>query len=184
MTSRLFLALEIAPEIIHRIIGIRDSVYGPARGVRWEPEEKLHITLKFLGDTDNSIIDSLNERIARVVESRAKMELEFLKFGMFYRDKKPSILWLGTKKNVALQELFLELDNAFSAFGFKKEEREFKPHLTLLRVKGREDFNKLKELTDLPPVELKFRAEKIILFRSLLLPAGSKYEEVKKFLLK
>ena len=184
MTSRLFLALEIAPAVIKSIIDIRDSVYGAAAGVRWEPEDKLHITLKFLGDTDNSIIATLTESIAPVIESRSRIELEFLKFGLFYRDKKPSILWLGTKINVALQELFVELDDAVSAFGFKKEEREFKPHLTLLRIKGREDFEKIKELTELPPVELKFLAEKIILFRSRLLPSGSIYEEVKSFLLK
>lgn len=184
MTSRLFLALEIPDSVLERIIEVRDSVYGGGGGIRWEPKEKLHITLKFLGDTDNSIIPSLEKSISSVLEGKNSFGLVLSRFGMFYRDKKPAILWLGTNKNLALQELFLELDNAVSAFGFKKEEREFKPHLTLLRIKGNENLNKLKEITEQPPVDLEFKAERIILFRSKLLSSGSVYEEVKSFLLK
>lgn len=184
MTNRLFIALEIADEALNQIISFRDSVYGTDSSVRWEPKEKLHITLKFLGDTEVNLINEIVEAIRKSVEKHSEIPLEFSKFGMFYRDKNPSILWLGIKRNDALARFFSDIDNALSTIGFKKENRDFKPHLTILRIKGKENFAKLEELTGKPGLDLKFNAKKIILFKSTLLKTGSVYEEVESFLLK
>jgi 2'-5' RNA ligase len=183
-TSRLFIALEIPEEIRDRIISIRDSVYGEGGQVKWEPKEKLHITLKFLGDTDITIIEGIRSFLAETIAKHSAMELEFNKFGMFYREAKPSILWLGMNKNVALKELFLELEKGLSAFGFNMEKRDFKPHLTILRIKGKEDTNKLNKLVAEPETGLKFKGEKITLFKSTLLSSGSVYEAVENYFLK
>lgn len=184
MMNRLFIALEIPVQILDKIISLRDSVYGTDKRIKWEPEEKLHITLKFLGDTDTELIPKINSLLSDVVSRHKEIQLEFDKFGMFYRDKKPSILWLGLKKNLALKELFLEFEKEIFSLGFKKENREFKPHLTILRVKGYEDLNKLNALAAQPELALNFTANTIILFKSSLLPSGSKYEKVNSFLLK
>lgn len=183
-TNRLFIALEIPEEILDRIISIRDTVYGKSSGVKWEHKEKLHITLKFLGDTDIAIIGSIRSFLAETIAKHSAMELEFNKFGMFYREAKPSILWLGLNKNVALKELFLELEKGLSSFGFNIEKRDFKPHLTILRIKGNEDLNRLNKLVAEPETGLKFKGEKIILFKSSLLSSGSVYEEVENYFLK
>jgi len=184
MTNRLFIALETPGEILNDIIAKRDSVYGTENRVKWEPEEKLHITLKFLGDTDVNLNSAICSCIKEIVKRHKPVELEFTKFGMFYRNANPSILWLGLKKNVALKELFLELDSEISSFGFAKENREFKPHLTILRIKGNEDIGKLNKIVAEPEVSLKFEARKIILFKSSLLKSGSVYEEIENFILK
>lgn len=184
MTNRLFVALEIPDEILERIIFIRDSVYGSSTNVKWEPKDKLHITLKFLGDTETNKIDGIRTCIGEIVRNYTSIDLEFNKFGMFYRDKNPSILWLGLNKNVALKQLFLELEKGISSFGFLKEKRDFKPHLTILRVKGKEDLVKLNKLIAEPETGLKFKGEKITLFKSTLLSSGSVYETVENYFLK
>jgi RNA 2',3'-cyclic 3'-phosphodiesterase len=184
MTNRLFIALEIPSDILGKIIFLRDSVYGMDNRIKWESGEKLHITLKFLGDTDTGLTNKISSIMSEVISRHRKVELEFDKFGMFYRDKKPSILWLGLKKNLALKELFLEFEKEIFTLGFKKENREFKPHLTILRIKGNEDINKLNALVSEPELALNFTADKIILFKSQLMPSGSKYEIVNSFLLK
>ncbi len=184
MMNRLFIALEIPGELLTRIIALRDSIYNADNKVRWEPKDKLHITLKFLGDTDTGIIPKLSSALEEIVGRHSKIDLKFDKFGMFYRDRKPSILWLGLKNSVALKDLFLEFETEFSSFGFKKENKEFKPHLTILRVKGNENLNKLNALVSEPEKDFDFTANKIILFKSTLLSSGSKYEIVNSFLLK
>jgi 2'-5' RNA ligase len=110
--------------------------------------------------------------------------MEFTRFGMFYKEKNPSILWLGTQKSFVLNDLFKDLENGLFPLGVRKENREFKPHLTILRIKGKENFAGLKGLTEQPGLALKFNAMKIILFKSSLLKTGSVYEEVESFLLK
>jgi len=184
MTSRLFIALEIPGEVLEKIISVRDSVYGEDNRVRWEPKDKLHITLKFLGDTDVNLIPAIKNVLKSSAENYTEFGMEFTRFGMFYKEKNPAILWLGTEKSSQLNDLYREMDNGLFSLGFRKENREFKPHLTILRIKGKENFAGLKELTDLPGLALKFNVKKIILFKSTLLKTGSVYEEVESFLLK
>ncbi len=184
MTNRLFIALEIPNGALDFITGKRDSIYGPDSRVRWESRDKLHITLKFLGDTGTELIEPIMEMLQNLSGKSAAMELEFTRFGMFYREKNPSILWLGLKENLQLNTLFAGMDNGLAELGFKKENREFKPHLTILRIKGKEDIQKLKKFVSEPELNIKFRGERITLFKSTLKPSGSVYEEIKSFLLK
>ena len=184
MTNRLFIALEIPDFALDKVISIRDSVYESNRPVFWEPKNKLHVTLKFLGDTDTSHIESIISIMEDISKKYSLIEAEFYKFGLFYRNRQPVILWLGIKKNLALQELFLELDNRISLLGFRKDDREFTPHLTIVRLKGREDLKKIYKFIKCPDLALKFNFCKFTLFQSILKPTGSEYEEIKSFLLK
>ena len=184
MKNRLFVALEIPDDVLDQIICIRNSVYGSDSPAKWEKKDKLHITLKFLGDTNEELLENVKKSMDDILSRHKAIDLQFSKFGMFYRDKNPSILWLGLQKSVALKELFLELESGFSSLGFKKEDREFRPHLTLLRIKGDENITRLKKLVEEPELDLKFDANKIILFKSTLLRSGSVYEVVENYFLK
>lgn len=180
--NRLFLSLEIPEFVLDKIISIRDDIYGSSEKIRWEKKEKLHITLKFFGDkTDfqkNKIIESLS---SIDLSNYSEMQLEFNKFGLFYRNRKPVILWCGLKTSENLNNLFSEIELVLEKIDIKKEKRKFKPHLTLLRLRGRENLSKIKNITDYDLNGIKFKPEKIILFNSELKPTGSEYTEVKSF---
>lgn len=184
MTIRLFVALEIPEEALSKIIDIKNAALGNLHNVRWEPKEKLHLTLKFLGDTNSDLIEKYSDAMQRIINSYKSFELGFNKFGIFIKDNNPKILWVGLCDNPSLLHLVKDIDEIFSEFGFEKEKRKFKSHLTLLRFRGHEDSEKILSLLNVNLQELNFNANKVTLFESKLLPSSSIYRSIKSFYLK
>ncbi len=182
-TERLFVAAELPDNIIEEIISLRNDVFGSSK-VKWEPKSKLHLTLKFLGDTDKQIIPEIGKILNDLLERRAKIPTAFKRFGVFYRNGEPKILWAGFEATEELVRLRDEIEENFQSLGFTKETRKFKPHLTLARLKGYEDKNKILKLRKMEFDKKDFFIEKIILFKSELKPTGSVYSEIKSFELK
>ena len=181
MTNRLFIALEIPEEALDKVIQIRDSVYGVGDGVKWEPKNKLHLTLKFLGDVDDSLNEKIIAELSGIADEYKPINGELNRFGMFYRKKQPAILWVGLTENDEIKSLQKDVEKAASDLGFKKEKREFHSHITLLRVKGREDYEKLKKLENYKFDPIPFTADKLALIKSELTQKGSIYTIVKSF---
>ncbi len=184
MTIRTFVALEIPGFALNQLLKIKEDSIGDIGKVKWEPLEKLHITLKFLGDTDENKLDVIVNSLEECLSTKKKLELSFERFGCFYRDNKPKILWAGLKENYELIQLAKEMDNIFSIFGYQKEERKFKPHITLLRFKGFEDSNKILTLTKIKLPKIDFTSDTVKLYKSTLKQSGSVYESIKSFELK
>ena len=184
MKIRSFVALKIPDHALQELLKIKEEVIGAVRNTKWEPIDKLHITLKFLGDTEESNLQALIHSIQECLLNKKRIELGFEKFGCFYKGKDPRILWGGLKENAYLSILAEEMDNNFSNFGYQKEERKFKPHITLLRFKGFEDINKILTLTKITLPEIQFVSDTVELFKSTLKPSGSVYESIEKFELK
>jgi len=184
MTSRLFIALEIPEDLLDEFIEIRDQIYGSCKRVKWEPKEKLHITLKFLGDIPESIEKFILEKIKKIVNKSSHINLNFSKFGLFFRDNSPKILWAGFKHSEQLIKIVNEIEDEMKSIGLKKEKRRFKPHLTFLRLRGREDMTRINYFLDSDISDLFFKAETLTLYKSELCKTGSVYKKVKSFKLK
>lgn len=181
MTSRLFVALEIPDEILNRVITFRNEIYPDDKNVRWEKSDKLHITLKFLSDVENKIVPDIVRSITEIINNQKSIVIEFDKFGLFRKNGKPSILWAGFKRNKQLEYMAKDLENILEKYGISKETRKFRPHLTLLRVRGNEDYDTLNEFPQYMLEDLNFNAEYITLYKSELKPGGSIYTPVEKF---
>lgn len=180
MMNRLFISFDIPGEIQNRIIDLRDQLY-QSRQVKWEKKEKLHITAKFLGDTEESLIPDILSRLEEVIKKYSKIKAEFFRFGLFYKMNRPKILWLGLKENEKLTKLFRDIEDKLADLGFEKEKRKFKPHLTILRIKGNEDFKKIKEMTSVEFEPIIFDIQNVSLIKSELKPGGSVYSTIKSF---
>jgi len=188
---RLFVALNIPEEIKKKIIEMRRNLINQIPGnqyekLRWEPEEKYHLTLKFIGDIDNSIVGEITNSLDFIREYK-KVNCELTKFGFFYNKRVLKILWIGFKVDESLNKLVEELNKRLqSASGgsILADKREFRAHLTLLRIKTElgKDFITSFEQFIIP--ETKFIAEDISLIKSELLSERSKYTEIKKYHLK
>ena len=184
MTIRTFIALEIPDDALTQLFNfIRDKT-GELPNVKWEPKEKLHLTLKFLGDTKKEFIDTYVSAVEKISNGYKQLDLSFNHFGVFRKENNPKIFWVGMNENPVLTKMVSEIETVFSGFGFNKEIRKYKPHLTLLRFRGYEDSEKILSLTDVNLPLIKFNAEKITFYESKLLPGGSVYREIKNFYLK
>jgi len=180
MTNRLFITLDIPNETIDRIIQIRDELYTD-KSPKWEGIDKLHMTLKFLGDTDVNLIPKIEAMLDRLSSKYEQLKLSFNRFGIFYRNRDPKIFWIGAEKNNDLEDLQKSLDEYCELFNFEREKRKFHPHLTLLRIKGRENISLLEKMRDTKVDSINFTAKTISLIKSELKPAGSVYTTIKSF---
>ncbi|MCF8240039.1 MAG: RNA 2',3'-cyclic phosphodiesterase [Melioribacteraceae bacterium] len=180
MTNRLFIALKVPGDTLDQIVEIVKSIDPDFHKKKWENKDKLHFTLKFLGDTNTNLIPEIQNAVSVISKKYHKLRIEFNRFGVFYRNRKPVILWLGINENRELNELAEELDLILSKLGFEKERRKFKAHLTLLRIK---DFHKIwvEDFTNFRLPNISCESDEISLFQSKLKPAGSVYTELQSF---
>lgn len=184
MKIRSFISLEISDAALTSILDIRDEKLGRLENVRWEGKEKLHLTLKFLGDINSEMIGSYAQSLDKLAGNYESMKLSFSEFGIFKRRNEYKILWIGLKENLKLLDLVNDIESSFAEFGFEREKRKFNSHVTLLRFRGYEDVEKIVSLTELKLPEIEFTANKITLYESMLTPDGSVYRSLKKFYLK
>lgn len=182
---RAFIALELPDETITEIISLRNDLFVQYSNLHWEKKDKLHITLKFLGDSEKNVLDSLAEDLQRLIEQQKnKFHLTFDKFGIFKRNNVPSILWIGAKDNNDLSGFAGAVDELCTAYSYPKEIRAFKTHITLLRIKQNINSELLVESAKQKFNEITTVAEKITLYKSQLLKSGSVYMPIKSFIIK
>jgi len=184
MMIRTFIALEIPGDSLTQLSNIIKNKLGELQNCKWESREKLHLTLKFLGDTQKELIDTYISAIEKISKKYNSLDLSFSRFGVFRKENKPKIFWVGMNENRKLNELVSEIETTFSGFGFNKENRRFQPHLTLLRFRGYEDSEKILSLTEVNLPIIKFTSDKITFYESKLLPNASVYGAIKNFYLK
>ncbi|MFZ1979483.1 MAG: RNA 2',3'-cyclic phosphodiesterase [Bacteroidota bacterium] len=181
-SHRAFIALPVSEEIGVSISAVQSFLQSPGDGVRWESPDKFHITLKFLGTADFSLL----ERIARPLESIARMSppftLVYTGVGAFPSNRRPRVVWIGAEYNPVLAALQKAVEQACFDAGFPPEERSFHPHITLGRVK---DENLDRRLTEaiktctFEPIHSRF--SEIVLMKSELKHTGSIYTKLKSF---
>ncbi|NJD23744.1 MAG: RNA 2',3'-cyclic phosphodiesterase [Melioribacter sp.] len=184
MMIRTFIALEIPDDVLNQLLNIIGDKIGELQNVKWESREKLHLTLKFLGDTKKELIETYISAIESITKKYSSLNLSFNHFGVFRKGNEPKIFWVGLHENRKLNEMVSEIEMAFSKFGFNRENRKYQPHLTLLRFRGYEDSEKILSLTEVNLPLIKFIANKITFYESKLLPSASVYREIKNFYLK
>jgi|SRR5690606_5741056 len=184
---RLFIALDIPDEIKEEIIVIRNSVISNPLDYKWEAKGKLHITLKFIGEVKDDLLEPIKNEIEFISNYKPVIS-SFTKFGFFFSRGRPVILWLGFKLSGEIFHLEKELNNKLLKFGIEKEKRDFKPHLTLMRIRKKvsKDFISSFENCKLPGTE--FKIDSVSLIKSELNPklpdgrAGSSiYTTIKKY---
>lgn len=177
---RTFVAVEIPADFKDAAMNIQDDLQRFKCRVAWTKAAGMHLTLKFLGDTEPGLVDELGDAFADVASNCKPFVLSLNEPGVFGGGI-PRVLWLGLDAPDELFSLQKELDREASKFGFPRENRKFHPHLTLGRVK---DHRGTEEMVDrfkkMQPERKVFRAEGIVFFRSDLQPTGAVYTPLKR----
>ncbi len=167
---RAFIALDIPffPDIGR----VQDSL--KKERVKFVERENIHITLKFLGDIDEAMVD----KIAEIVEEckTQPFTIRLKNIGFFPNEHYVRVIWIGVENGDSIIKMAKCIDSRLSKLGFKKE-KSYVPHLTIARVKGRIDISKLESFR----THLFGEAEitEIKIKKSTLTPKGPIYEDIR-----
>ena len=180
---RLFIAIETPPVIKALISPVVAALKETDADVKWEPPEKLHATLKFLGNTDEELVGRIKAKLEDLCRSQESMIIKYSRPGSFPAGRHPRVIWIGIEDlNGQLQKVYAFLENAMEEFGFERENREFKPHLTIGRVKGNKRLDRLLEKMETVTFQSEHVAvHELALVKSELRPGGSTYTTLRSF---
>ena len=195
---RIFIGIDLDPELRARIERFLEGVEGFAPDARWVRPESLHITLKFIGEQPLDRVQAITERLRRVHANA--FEIRTGGYGFFPTAKAPRVFWIGIHAGPQLTELAESIDMATAELGIPREDRPFSPHLTLARAgAGRRSGSPKRRKGDGPNAKFaalekrlatmgeldfgKMTAREFILYQSQLSPKGSKYTKLQRFAL-
>ena len=180
---RAFIAIEIPTEIQNKIGELQNSLKGIGGRISWTKPGNIHLTLKFLGDTDEKIIDEIATELQQAVQKIEGFNISVQGTGVFPNFKRPRVVWVAAKSDGdQLEKLAAQIEDCMKNFGYEKENRRFSAHLTLGRVKDTKGIEpimeKLRSYEEF--VAGNFSVKEFYLIKSELHPAGSIYTPLKK----
>jgi len=185
--KRIFIAVDISDEARRLAAAHIDELRSGVKSLRvgWERPEKLHLTLKFLGDATNGQLERLNNAVEQAASQAGPFHLRTGKTGVFPSIGKARVLWLRLEDaGGELQRLYRILKTECEKAGFARETRDFKPHLTIARLRepGKSaDLAAAHLRAQIEPVE--FEVPEIVIYESRLAPTGSIYTPVFRYTL-
>jgi 2'-5' RNA ligase len=179
---RLFIAIDL-PEAWKQILALPEASIGwLGHGVKWVEPRGMHLTLKFLGDVEESQLAAVKAGITRACKGCTAFPMQIHGTGAFPNNRRPRVYWAGLVSPPTLMELQSRLESEMQVLGFPRDEHSFRPHLTLARIKEPIGKDRMTEAL------LNFRLEgdpiqvsEVLLMQSHLFPGGARYEAVGRF---
>ena len=180
--QRIFISVEISENVkrfVHEHIKGLKKIQSGMR-VSWVRPDKLHLTLRFLGEIEEALISRVRESVDEVAKKTPSFRLTLTKTGVFPNKKRPRVFWLGMQDYAGiLPGLKKDLDERLEKIGFESEDRIFQPHLTIARLrqaKGARDLVENHLETVFEPIE--FGVTEIAVMESRLENTGSVYTKL------
>ncbi len=174
---RIFIAALIPESIKLEMERYIEGIKPYWRGVKWDENEKLHVTLKFLGEMEELKIERIKGVLGDLSRIYSPFQMAIAGFGGFPNLQNPRVLFIGLTENHRLSELQSEIEEGIEGLGFEKEHRIFVPHVTIGRIK-----RGVRSEGSFPiPAATPFFISEIAIMKSLLYREGSKYAPVSAF---
>jgi RNA 2',3'-cyclic 3'-phosphodiesterase len=179
---RLFIAIQLTEEIRNALRVFLTELRMTAFKTKWVRPENLHVTLKFLGNTDAAKLHAIEKSLSEI-RSNESVTLDFRGLGFFPNERRPRVFWIGMEASPNLALLAEVIDREMHKLGYALENRPFSPHLTLARF----------EPPGMPPqlsAAVKQNAARTFgclttrefhLIESKLKPTGAEYTTLKSF---
>lgn len=174
--DRLFVAIDIPDEIKNKFVGILEGLR--RIGAKVVPTTNIHLTLKFIGETDKT---------QEVVEALKDVRLDSFDLvvsdvGIFGSIEYPRVFWVGVEKNSNLGGLYEVIESKLNRLGIPRDEREFSPHITLARFKTRVNSTKLQGILKENNKNFgSFRVSSFVLYKSILSQPDPIYQKISEF---
>lgn len=173
---RLFIALDLSNETKQKLFAHMLALKNLRLNGSWVKKENLHITLKFLGDTDDYVIPRIDELLTSIANETGFINSSIGAIGAFPFLRNPRVVFFNVEDNGAIGELFRKIDGYSAHWGGAPEERPFASHITFLRLKERYNLAapSIEPLLSFNPIKVTFK--EVILYKSRLTSQGSVYE--------
>jgi len=175
---RAFIAIDIPRSTQETLDQLIKEFRKTGAAVTWVKPGRMHLTLKFLGNVPEAKIDAICQAMAGTAEQSTSFVLRPAGCGAFPSVKNMRVVWVGLQGDLdPLWRVQQRLEGALEILGFEREERSFKPHLTLGRVKGRKNMEALQEavLARRDFALEAFDVFELVLYKSELRPEGALY---------
>lgn len=179
---RSFIALELSDDMRRNLAKLIEDL---KKGMQftsaypsWVSPEGIHLTLKFLGNIEEGMVDKIAEALEKIAAGTQPFLLKVRNLGVFPNARQPRVLWTGVtdgdRETCALQQ---KIDDAMATLGFELEGREFHPHLTLARIKSLKGTAAMMNIVEIHKSRYvgECMMDRLILFKSELHPDGARY---------
>src|SRR3954469_25948468 len=172
---RLFVAIRPPIAIRERLL----AAMGGVAGARWQTDEQLHLTLRFIGEVDRHAARDVDATLSAV--HHPAFEIALAGIGAFDRRGEPVALWAGVAPHEPLKILHNKIDQAIVRVGLEPERRAFAPHITLARLpRGGGPVTALLAKSG-GPSSPPFAVDEFSLFESRLTPQGAVYPRLERY---
>ncbi len=175
---RAFIAVPLPPQVQNAAGALQGAMKKKVRGnITWVVPAHMHLTVKFLGNTDTSRLSAIATRMDSLARAHRTWDIAFRGAGAFPSFGRPRVLWMGVEDgNGTLKTIHRACEQSMGEIGFEKESREFHPHLTLGRVKSlKGPVSDSASFGTLCPSPVTMRVDRLVLFQSTLSGKGPSY---------
>ena len=175
---RLFLAVDFGADVRRAILEATAPLRALVPEVGWIPEDRLHLTLKFLDERPDTFVAPLTAAMERVGRRHWPVPVRLRGVGAFPTLRRARVLWVGIAPTPKLELLQNDVEEACASLGVDVDGKPFRPHLTIGRLRGDEDPDTVRELARTAR-SIHFRAEAVVssieLIHSTLASGGPRY---------
>ena len=179
---RTFIAVDLADEVKASISSFLQKIKRTAPGgIRWANPTDFHVTLKFLGEIDETAAGEIGATVRKIAAETPVFSLTAAGTGSFPpHSRRPRVLWIGLEESAPLKSLQGRLEDALVPLGFAREERPFHPHLTAARVRSEGLPPRILEEFAAGAVTVfgRFDVRELIFYQSLLRPSGAEHRRL------
>lgn len=147
---------------------------------KWIPSENYHVTVQFLGETEENLIPKIIQSLKKIAEESPALKLEIKGIDAFDSIMACRILWAGVRKTQALLDFQSKVETELVPLGFNPESREYAPHLTLAKLKNPKSLKSIVEPFLRKPFG-SFVSEHVILYESWRENYISIYKPIESF---
>jgi 2'-5' RNA ligase len=183
MKKRIFIGIKVNPSsaLLLKISELKSFLLNSE--IKWVELDNMHVTLMFLGDVEVSQLPEISLHLESISKSFKPFEIKLVGFGKFGTHKSSSVIWVGIKQAKDLILLADRIAGAMCNLGFEKENRPFKPHLTIGRVKTYCNEENLSQFIERNTHNIwqHIEIKEFILYESLLQPSRPKYKALEYF---
>ncbi len=143
---RSFISVDIEdPVIVGRLASIRDAFVATGAPMKPVEDQNLHITIRFLGEIPVTMIDEVYRVLASIEFKRFRVKL--VGVGAFPSIARPRVIWVGVREGFdELRRIYEGIEKGLRRLGFRPEREEFVPHVTLARLKGSRNIDRVVKL--------------------------------------
>ena len=184
---RAFLAIVPPDDVLQALSRLQEKLKREISGkISWTRPQSQHLTLKFFGDVSTEDAKNICAAVKNRIASGSSLNLKIEKLGVFPDARRPRVLWCGITGEVEkLSVLRKQLDKDFADIGFPGEDRPFRAHLTLARIKDVHGLAGINEalIKHNAFAAGEFNCTELILFQSRLSPQGAVYTKLAEFTL-